>query len=164
MKLNKTGHMAKVDKPADPLCFDQYDDFLGFVVSQSGYLLGKSLGDAISKAGYKITPREFAVLNRVFQYKELSQFQIADLTFKDRPATTRMLDKLENLGYIKRRVSREDGRRLNVTLTNKGKTVRNDVVPLAVEMIKSGCEGISDEDIYATVKTLQTINSRLANA
>ena len=46
-----------------PFCFDRYDDFLGFVVSQSGYLLGKTLGTAIKEAGYSITPREFAILN-----------------------------------------------------------------------------------------------------
>ena len=154
--------MVKTEKHPIPFCFDHYDDFLGFVVSQSGFLLGKGLGDAIKKAGITITPREFAILNRLHQYKQLNQSQLAKMTFKDRPATTRMLDKLEELGYVQRAASAEDRRSFMVSLTKKGQSVRNKIVPLAVNMIESGCEGIPRKDLLATLKTLQRINVRLS--
>ena len=153
--------MPDIEKHPVPCCFDRYDDFLGFVVSQSGYLLSKTLDSAIKNAGYKITPREFAILNRLHQHEQLNQSEIADLTFKDRPATTRMLDKLQDLGYVTRKVDKDDRRAFNITLTTQGKKVRNKIVPLAVEIIERGCEGISQRDLLATLSTLQKINARL---
>ena len=154
--------MPDIEQHPMPFCVDRYDDFLGFVVSQSGYLLGKTLGNAIKEAGYSITPREFAILNRLHQHKQLNQSEIADLTFKDRPATTRMLDKLEELGYVQRNVNKGDRRSFHITLTPQGKKVRNRIVPLAVGMIEEGCEGVSQRDLMATLRTLQKINARLA--
>lgn len=153
--------MKKTDQHTPPFCFDQYDDFLGFVVSQSGYLLGKGLGSAIKSAGYKITPREFSILNRLNQHKKLSQSELARITFKDRPATTRMLDKLEKLGYIKRQENNNDRRSFDITLTSAGTKVRNTIVPLAVNMIESSCSGISQKELMTTLKTLQVINGHL---
>ena len=154
--------MDKIEKHPIPFCFDHYDDFLGFVVSQSGYLLGKGLGGAIKKAGIKITPREFAILNRLHQHKQLNQSQLAKMTFKDRPATTRMLDKLEEMGYVQRTSDNTDRRAFHITLTRQGRAVRDKIVPLAVNMIESGCEGIPKKDLIATLKTLQKINARLS--
>ncbi len=153
--------MSNIEKHPIPFCFDHYDDFLGFVVSQSGYLLGRELGSAIKQAGIDITPREFSILNRLHQHKQLNQSELAQMTFKDRPATTRMLDKLQNLGYTKRATSKEDRRAFNVTLTSNGKKVRDKIVPLAVNMIESGCEDIPTKDLITTLRTLQTINNKL---
>lgn len=144
-----------------PFCFDRYDDFLGFVVSQSGYSLARCLSNAIKDAGYSITPREFAILNRLHQHKQLNQSEIAEITFKDRPATTRMLDKLEKLAYIQRTMDTKDRRSLNVTLTTDGRRARAKIVPLAVDLIQAGCDGISTRDLKITLKTLQQINSQL---
>ena len=144
-----------------PFCFKRYDDFLGFVVGQSGFRLSKSLSSAIRDAGFKITPREFAIMNRLNQYGDLNQSQIAQITFKDRPATTRMLDKLQDLGYIKRAMSKEDRRAFDVSLTKKGKQVRDKIVPAAVENIESACKGISKTDLLVTLRTLQQINATL---
>ena len=154
--------MDKIKEHPVPFCFDHYDDFLGFVVSQSGYRLGKGLGDAIKKAGYKITPREFAILNRLHQHKQLNQSQLAQMTFKDRPATTRMLDKLEQIGYIQRLANAGDRRSFHVSLTKEGKKARRTIVPLAVNMIESSCAGIPRKDLLTTLKTLQKINSHLS--
>ena len=150
--------MKNIEQHQVPFCFDRYDDFLGFVVSQSGYLLGKCLGKAIKQSGYNITPREFSILNRLHQFGELSQFQIADMTFKDRPATTRMIDKLEGHGYIKRQTNPKDRRSFNITLTKKGQNARNKIVPLAVLMTEAGCEGIPRADLLTTLRTLQSLN------
>ena len=160
--MQAVNSMAAFKEHPVPFCFDHYDDFLGFVVSQSGYLLGKGLGDAIKKAGYKITPREFAIMNRLHQHKSLNQSQLAKMTFKDRPATTRMLDKLEALGYVQRSSDSDDRRAFQITLTRKGSAVRSKIVPLAVNMIVSGCDDIPQKDLIATLKTLQKINAHLS--
>ncbi len=159
---SKNSSLSDIESHPIPFCFDRYDDFLGFVVSQSGYLLGKGLGDAIKAAGCAITPREFAILNRLHQHGKLNQSAIAQMTFKDKPATTRMLEKLEKLGYVQRDTDEHDRRAFHVSLTRQGKKVRNTIVPLAVNMIENSCEGVARKDLITTLKTLQTINSRLS--
>jgi len=153
--------MADIEEHPIPFCFDRYDDFLGFVISQSGYLLGKGLGEAIKKSNIKITPREFVILNRLHQHEQLNQTELALMTFKDKPATTRMLDKLEDLGYVQRKAKQGDRRAFNISLTHKGKQVRNKIVPMAVNMIEEGCKGVSKKDLMTTLKTLKRINARM---
>ena len=154
--------MIETEKHPVPFCFERYDDFLGFVVSQSGYRLGRSLALGIKRAGFKITPREFAILNRLNQYGPLNQSQLAQITYKDRPATTRMIDKLEALGYVRRQASKKDRRAFDISLTRSGKEVRDKIVPAAVENIEIGCKGISRSDLLVTLRTLQLINANLA--
>lgn len=154
--------MSDIEQHPIPFCFERYDDFLGFVVSQSGNLLAKTLAKAIKKVNYKITPREFAILNRLNQHGSLNQSELAQMTFKDRPATTRMLDKLEKLGYVKRSVNKDDRRVFDISLTKTGSQVRSKIVPLAVTMIEEGCKDISRKDLHVTLRTLQKLNANIS--
>ena len=85
-----------------PFSFDDYDNVIGFVVSQAGYRLSQALIRAIESLGSDLRPREFAVLNRLHERGELTQIQLAELTYKDKPAITRMLDRLIDRGLVRK--------------------------------------------------------------
>lgn len=144
-----------------PFSFDHYDDVLGFVVSQAAYRLARTLARAIAEAGVDMTPREFALINRLHQYGQLSQSELAELTYKDRPAVTRMLERLMVQGLVQKLPCREDRRVFRVSLTAKGKAVRDRIVPLCVEMLESSCRGIRREDLLTTVATLRKLTSQI---
>ena len=86
---------------------------------------------------------------------------MAQITFKDRPATSRMLEKLEKLGYVNRSTNNDDRRTFDIALTKNGKQVRDQIVPMAVENIEAGCKSISKNDLLITLRTLQQINANL---
>ena len=144
-----------------PFSFDDYDNVIGFVVSQAGYRLSQALLRAIESLGSDIRPREFAVLNRLHERGALTQIQLAELTYKDKPAITRMLDRLVERGLVRKAASAADRRAQVVSLTPEGETLRNAIVPLIVGFLERACEGISPEELAVTVATLRRISERV---
>ena len=144
-----------------PFSFDDYDNVIGFVVSQAGYRLSQALLRAIESLGSDLRPREFAVLNRLHERGELTQIQLAELTYKDKPAITRMLDRLIERGLVRKIASSADRRAMVVSLTQEGEALRNAIVPLIVGFLEAACEGISAEELAVTVTTLRRISERV---
>ena len=144
-----------------PFSFDDYDNVIGFVVSQAGYRLSQALLQAIESLGSDLRPREFAVLNRLHERGELTQIQLAELTYKDKPAITRMLDRLIARGLVRKVASAADRRAMVVSLTPEGEALRNAIAPLIVGFLESACAGISDADLAVTVATLKRISAQV---
>jgi len=89
-----------------------------------------SLADAIDQdcavrlAPYGLSEGKFVVLLLLSDAPDgLSPFELAERTGVTRATTTGLLGGLERDGYITRRGTRDDGRRINVRLTPKGKEV-----------------------------------------
>ena len=141
--------------------FDDYDNVVGFVVSQAAFRLSAALTRAIAEGGSDLRPREFALLNRLHQFGEVTQVELASLTYKDKPAITRMLDRLIAKGLVRKQTSPTDRRKFLVSLTPKGAALRGAIVPRAVRLLEAACEGVDARDLEVTVATLKTISTRL---
>ena len=143
-----------------PFSFDDYDNVIGFVVSQAGYRLSQGLAKSIAGLGSDLRPREFAVLNRLHQYGTLTQTQLAEMTYRDKPAMTRMIDRLIERQLVTKAMAEGDRRAFMVSLTPKGEKLRDAIVPLTVEMLEAACRGISPADLATTVATLKKISQQ----
>lgn len=152
---------GEVSESRSPFSFDDYDNVIGFVVSQAGYRLARALDDVIASLGSDIRPREFAVLNRLHQHGALNQVQLAELTYKDRPAITRMLDRLIDRKLVTKVPDPTDRRAYVVSLTARGTAIRNNIVPLVVERLQSACGGIPQKHLDITVATLRQISTQI---
>jgi DNA-binding MarR family transcriptional regulator len=146
---------------SSPFSFDDYDNVIGFVVSQAGYRLSQALLRAIESLGSDLRPREFAVLNRLHEGGELTQIQLAELTYKDKPAITRMLDRLIERGLVRKVASPADRRAMVVSLTQEGEALRNAIAPLIVGFLENACAGINEADLAVTVATLKKISAQI---
>ena len=150
-----------LSESGSPFSFDDYDRVIGFVVSQAGYRLARALSEVIAEVGSDIRPREFAILNRLHQYGELNQVQLAELTYKDRPAITRMLDRLIARKLAKKAPDPNDRRAYMVSLTSRGAVIRDKIVPLIVDRLQNACGGISQKHLDITVATLKQISDQI---
>ena len=148
-------------KPNPQFSFEDYDNVIGFVVSQAGYRLSQALTAAIARVGSDLRPREFAILNRLHQHGSLTQIQLAELTYKDKPAITRMLDRLIARGLVGKIPSKTDRRAYVVSLTPGGEAVRDAIAPLMIDLLEGACEGIDPKDIEVTIATLKRISERI---
>jgi DNA-binding MarR family transcriptional regulator len=163
-KTGKTSRQSQepaVQQPLPTFSFDDYDNVIGFVVSQAGYRLARALDEVIANLGSDIRPREFPILNRLHQHGALNQVQLAELTYKDRPAITRMLDRLIARKLVSKVPDPLDRRAFVVSLTPSGSALRNNIVPLIVERLQSACGGIPQKHIDITVATLKQISSQI---
>jgi len=76
-----------------------------------------------------LTEQQWRVIRALNEYKELESKQLAELCCILSPSLTGIINRLEANGYIKRRKSTEDQRRMLIRLTDKSKRMFNEVSP-----------------------------------
>ncbi len=64
----------------------------------------------------------------------------------DSVSVTRALNQLEELGLLIRRIDTEDRRRVTLRLSKKGRTVYEEIVPVAVQVEQELLAGFSKDE------------------
>jgi len=73
------------------------------------------------------------------------------------PTTHAALKTMEKLGYISRRKSPNNKKNIYIYLTKKGRDLQNELIPLAVEINEAAVNGVTEDDIVTTRRTLRNI-------
>lgn len=76
-----------------------------------------------------LTEQQWRVIRALNEYEELESKQLADLCCILSPSLTGILTRLEQQGFIKRRKSTEDQRRILISLTDQSKDMFASVSP-----------------------------------
>lgn len=121
------------------------DESLGFIINRTNQKLSNYLTRKFKP--YDITPEQWGVLNRLWEKDGISQKEISEITIKDQTTLTRILDKLETKGLIKRQTSPDDRRSFLIFLTDAGRSIEDILVPIAYEALDDALQGLSEEEI-----------------
>ena len=133
------------------------DESLGYLLNRTAMRLKRELHHAFKAHGYQITPEQWALLNRLWEQEGLSQVELADLTFKDKPNVTRMLKVLERRKLVFRQPDDNDRRAYKIFLTDEGQALKEKLIPLAVEVLERGQQNVASEDLEAMKNVLDTV-------
>jgi DNA-binding MarR family transcriptional regulator len=135
------------------------DRSLGFLVNR----VALSMKDALDRElrPYNVTPEQWAVLNRLWEEEGRSQKELAERTFKDEPNTARIVAKLERKDLVFRRPDPTDRRAVQVFLTERGRNLRPQLVPLAESVNQRARHGLTDEELATLVKLLDRVYTNL---
>src|ERR687891_2486112 len=123
------------------------DDSYGYLINLAAQRLKYELHQVFQAKGYDITPEQWAVLNRLWEQDGLSQVELAERTFKDKPGTTRILNLLEKKGIVVRRPDENDGRVLRVFLTRTGRDLKDKLIPCAQEVLTKSGKNLTKDEI-----------------
>jgi MarR family transcriptional regulator, organic hydroperoxide resistance regulator len=137
------------------------DNSFGYLVNLAAQRLKNELHQTFQAKGYDITPEQWAVLNRLWEEDGLSQVELAERTFKDKPGTTRILNLLEKKGVVVRRPDEKDGRVLRVFLTKVGRDLRDKLIPCAQEVLTKSGKNLTKDEITQFKRTLHRILNNL---
>lgn len=135
------------------------DDSIGFIISRTNAKLKNTLFQRFR--AYDVTPEQWIILNKLWEEDGIPQKELSTQSFKDQPNITRILDKLEQKGYIRRGPSADDRRSYLVYLTEEGKKLKEILVPIALEVIKKALSGFAEEEIKQIKKLLNKICDNL---
>lgn len=76
----------------------------------------------------------------------MSAKDVAERAAMDSVSVTRALNQLEELGLLIRRIDTEDRRRVTLRLSKKGRTVYEEIVPVAVQVEQELLAGFSKDE------------------
>ena len=107
--------------------------------------------------GIKITVDQWLVLKTICDDHDLSQKEIAERVFKDHASITRIIEILVRQGYLIRSFHDSDRRRVNLILTNTGKQLCKQIIPVVISYRKKALQGLSDKELDILIDILGKI-------
>lgn len=137
------------------------DDSYGYLINLAAQRLRYELHQTFQAKGYDVTPEQWAVLNRLWEQDGLSQVELAERTFKDKPGTTRILNLLEKKKIVVRQPDENDGRVLRVFLTKTGKDLKEKLIPCAEEVLVKSGRNMSKDQLSQLKQTLHQMLDNL---
>lgn len=138
---------------------NELDRSIGFMMGTTYHKLSALLQGRLKE--YVITPEQWSVLYQVNRDDGLIQKKIAELTGKDKPTTTRILDHLEQKGLISKRIGENDRRSFAVYITDKGQKLIQATIPIERQVTVEIKQCISKEEYEGLISLLHRINNHV---
>ncbi|MEI6086453.1 MAG: MarR family transcriptional regulator [Bacteroidota bacterium] len=112
-------------------------------------------------AGLEITIEQWSILYHLWKEDCLSQQELCNRTFRDKPSITRLIDNLEKQAMVIRMPSKSD-RRINlVCLTDAAKQIQNLTIDLANQTMSEALVDVKREDIEIVKTVFQKVYDNL---
>jgi len=134
---------------------------LGRISSQVSRDLGRYLEKKFREAGYPISNYEWAVLSYLNEHPRSCQKDIAHFLGTDKVMVKRIIDDMEQDGYLVREEDAHDKRFNQITLTDQGTHLFNDLKSYAAEVLTDAYQDIPEVSIYQCLDTLRQISDNL---
>ncbi len=137
----------------------ELDNLLGFLFHNIHLTMRKRLENDIKKFNL-LTAYQLGMLI-LLSKKSMSQKEISNITLKDEPSTKRMLDRMIKKDLIVKQRNLEDKRKQVVSLTNKGKKLFEQILPIVLKNSKNTEDLLSKNELEILFKLLNKINNNL---
>jgi len=136
-------------------------ELYSFVTGKASIAIARRLQKKFNSAGLRITIEQWSVLYHLWKQDGLSQQELCNATFRDKPSITRLLDNLEKLELVKRMASVEDRRINRICLTKTGLKLQEQSMMLAENTLNEALEGVAAEQIEICKTVLQLVYDNL---
>lgn len=101
------------------------------------------------------------MLYHLWKEDGISQQELCNATFRDKPSITRLVDNLERLKLVKRTPSKND-RRINIILlTSDAKKLQEQTMELANQTLNEALESVPADRIDACKEVLKIVYDNL---
>lgn len=106
---------------------------------------------------YGLTPMQFFILAMLWKNEGSSQQRIADDSFCDKSTVVHLIDKLEEAGFVERRVVPEDRRMYRLFLSSKAKEIYPEASKKIAEVDRELRERFTDRDMVSFANVLKRL-------
>jgi len=135
---------------------------LGWLFHDIHRLLGKKFERHLPGIG--LTRSQWRVLIALKRGDGLTQTELADVTALEKAPLGKLLDKLEDKGWLTRRDDPDDGRARRVYCTSKIEKHLKGIAEAGRAMFAEALAGMREDDVKALIERLQTIKRNLGGS
>ena len=137
---------------------------MGMLINSAQRAMTKKFVQNAMESGYDISLDQWMVLGPIWQLESASQKELGEICLKDKTSITRIVDALESKNLVVRIEDQIDHRIKRVVLTNAGKQLFFDVLPIMERTREEVRGNISDKDIDIFKSVLSKILENLDDA
>ena len=131
------------DTPSKPSL--RLSNFLPYRLSVLSNTVSRNIADLYDRE-FGISIWQWRVMAVLGENSGITATEIGQVTAMDKVAVSRAVSGLLDSGHIARKASAEDARRAILSLTPKGKTVYDKIVPIALEAERNLVEPLSPDE------------------
>lgn len=111
------------------------------------------------QSGMEITPEQWTVLLFLWEKDGVTQQELCNATFKDKPSMTRLIDNMERQHLVVRISNKKDRRTNQIHLTKTGKDLEEQARLIANKTLKEALHGLTLEELRVSQEVLRKIFS-----
>lgn len=138
-------------------------ELYSFITGKASTAIARRLQKNFKTAGLEITIEQWSILYHLWKNDGLSQQQLGDSTFRDKPSITRLVDNLEKINLVKRVPSKTD-RRINlIYLTKRALQLQTVTMDLANQTLNEALSGVTNGQIEIAKEVLQIVYDNLSS-
>ena len=108
-------------------------------------------------SGLDITPEQWTVLIFLWEKDGVTQQELCNATFKDKPSMTRLIDNMEKQHLVVRISDKKDRRTNLIHLTKTGKELEEKARLLASQTLQEALQGLNVEELEISQEVLRKI-------
>ena len=112
-------------------------------------------------SGLDITVEQWSVLYYLWKQDGMSQQDLCNATFRDKPSITRLVDNLEKQKLVKRMPSKKDRRINEFFLTEKGRFMETLSMKVANQTMNEALAGVAEKQVNVAKEVLQKVYDNL---
>jgi DNA-binding MarR family transcriptional regulator len=136
-------------------------ELYSFITGKASTAIARRLQKKFNMAGLNLTIEQWSVLYHLWKQEGISQQELCNSTFRDKPSITRLVDNLEKLNLVKR-VPSENDRRINlIYLTKQAQKLQEETMALAEQTLNEALETVPVEKVDICKEVLQVVYDNL---
>lgn len=135
------------------------DGALSFVVREVNRAFSRALQMRIARSG--VSMGQWFFLRALWEEDGLTQRELSHRVGMMEPTTVTAVNVMESQGLVQRVRNRHDRRKMNIFLTDKGRALRNAMMPSAAEIAQIAIDGITPSELELTLDVLRRVGSNL---
>ena len=136
-------------------------ELYSFITGKASTAIARRLQKNFKLSNVDITIEQWSVLYHLWKQDGLSQQQLCEATFRDKPSITRLVDNLEKLKLVNRVASKND-RRINMLYLTKGaQDFQVQTMEIANQTLNEALNGVTNGQIEIAKEVLQNVYDNL---
>lgn len=136
-------------------------ELYSFITGKASTAIGRRLQKNFKQNNIEITIEQWSVLYHLWKEDGMSQQELCDATFRDKPSITRLVDNLERIKLVKRNASKEDRRKNLIVLTPEGRELEAKSMEIANNTLNESLNGVTNGQIEIAKEVLQMVYENL---
>jgi DNA-binding MarR family transcriptional regulator len=136
-------------------------ELYSFITGKASTAIARRLQKKFNTASLNLTIEQWSVLYHLWKEDGISQQELCNATFRDKPSITRLVDNLEKLKLVKRVSSKEDRRMNMIFLTPEARKMQEASMDLAEETLNEALEKVPSDQVEICKQVLQIVYDNL---
>lgn len=136
-------------------------ELYSFITGKASTAIARRLQKKFNSSGLNLTIEQWSVLYHLWKQDGISQQELCNATFRDKPSITRLVDNLEKLGLVKRVPSETDRRINNIFVTKQAQKLQEESMLLAEETLNEALAAVPADKVDVCKEVLQVVYDNL---